>query len=205
MKQIVYFQDKSLTFSTENDAAADFVLTLSAEEELSRAKILKILETHNHLLLLTDRPEEAFQRFAAEFTSVEAAGGVVVNGAGEWLMIYRNGRWDLPKGHVEAGESYDVCAAREIAEETGVEAEVLRPLCNTWHAYYFPRTERWELKCTHWYLLRTTAIASLQPQHEEGIEQVMWCDRHTVDAHLSDTFPTIRTVIAALRTLQERG
>lgn len=204
MKQILYFQDKSLTFSTENDNPNAVVLPLSAENELSRAKVLKILETDNHIVQLTSDPKAAFQRFAEEFAQVEAAGGVVVNGAGEWLMIHRNDRWDLPKGHVEEGESYDCCAAREIAEETGVEAEVLQPLCKTWHAYLFPPTERWELKCTHWYLLRTAKAVALQPQTEEGIDRVEWCNRAAVAEHLEQTYPTIRTVIEALQQLLQR-
>lgn len=204
MKQTIYFLDKSLTFSTECDSSEAVVLPASEENELSRAKVLKILETTNHLVQLSDDPAGAFRRFATEFTVVEAAGGVVVNRAGEWLMIYRNGRWDLPKGHVEADERYDSCAQREIAEETGVEAEVLQPLCETWHAYFFPRTERWELKRTHWYLLRTLSDATLQPQVEEGIDRVAWCDRATVDRHLAESFPTIRRVIEALRTIRRR-
>ena len=58
-----------------------------------------------------------------------------MNDRGEYLMIHRNGRWDLPKGHVEPGESTAECAVREFAEETGaVGAEVVRFLCRTLHA-----------------------------------------------------------------------
>ena len=38
----------------------------------------------------------------------------------EILLIYRNGVWDLPKGKIEFGESYEDAALREVAEETGV-------------------------------------------------------------------------------------
>ena len=79
-------------------------------------------------------------------------------------MIRRNGRWDLPKGHLECGERIEECAAREIEEETGVRAGVVRPLCDTLHAYYFPKTERWELKRTHWYELHTASCDRLVPQ-----------------------------------------
>ena len=120
MEQTIYFQDKSLTFSRVQAPSADFVIPSGEAGSLTRAKVLKIFETHNSLVALSNEPEAAFRRFSEEFTGVEAAGGVVVNPRGEWLMIRRNGRWDLPKGHVEPGESFDRCAEREIEEETVV-------------------------------------------------------------------------------------
>lgn len=203
MVRVVYFQDKSLIFSTEKAPEGAFALPAGDPDVLQRTKILFFLESHNTLHLRTEDPDAAFACFAKEFVTVEAAGGVVINGSGEWLMIRRNERWDLPKGHLEAGERYDVCAAREIEEETGVTAEVLHPLCDTWHAYYFPLTERWELKHTHWYVLRTTEAQVTQPQHEEGIVEAAWCDRVTVDQHLTESYPTIRTVVEALRRMSQ--
>lgn len=205
MERIVYFKDKTLIFTSSAPSAGEAVLPLPRGGEVSRAKVLKILETCNTLTLQTSEAEAAFERFAAQFTAVEAAGGVVVGPDGRFLLIYRNGRWDLPKGHVEAGESFDRCAVREIAEETGVEAELLRPLCETRHAYWFEPTARWELKRTHWYLLRTTRPAELQPQHEEGIERVVWCDRAAVRAALEESYPTIRAVFAALQSVTDRS
>ena len=123
---------------------------------------------------------------------------MVVNDCGQWLMIRRNGRWDLPKGHLECGERIEECAAREIEEETGVRAGVVRPLCDTLHAYYFPKTERWELKRTHWYELHTASCDRLVPQLEEGIERAAWCTPAEVARNLRDAFPTIRCVAAAM-------
>lgn len=198
MEQTIYFQDKSLTFSRVRAAETDFVIPSEEAASLTRAKILNFFEIHNSIRVLCDDPEVAFRRFGEEFTSIEAAGGVVVNGRGEWLMIRRNNRWDLPKGHVEAGESFDRCAEREIEEETGVKAAVLRPLCDTWHAYFFPKTQRWELKRTHWYLLRSTERGELKPQTEEGIVEVAWCTPNDVEHYLKESYPTIRRVVEAL-------
>lgn len=198
MEQTIYFQDKSLTFSRVRAVETDFVIPSGEATSLTRAKILNFFEIHNSIRVLCDDPEEAFRRFGEEFTLIEAAGGVVVNGRGEWLMIRRNNRWDLPKGHVEAGESFDRCAEREIEEETGVKAAVLRPLCDTWHAYFFPKTQRWELKRTHWYLLRSTERGELKPQTEEGIVEVAWCTPNDVEHYLKESYPTIRRVVEAL-------
>ena len=54
---------------------------------------------------------------------VRAAGGIVTDEAGRMLLIRRNGRWDLPKGKVEAGETLLQAALREVEEETGVRVE----------------------------------------------------------------------------------
>lgn len=204
MEQTIYFQDKSLTFSSLKPKTEGYVIPASEASSLTRAKVLKIFESHNSVTLPTSDPQAAFAAFAREFTTVEAAGGVAVNPRGEWLMIRRNERWDLPKGHVEAGESFDCCAEREIEEETGVKARVLRPLCDTYHAYFFPPTERWELKRTHWYLLRATESGDTKPQTEEGIVDVVWCNPTEVDRYLEESYPTIRRVVEALRAVVRR-
>ncbi len=199
MDHTVFFADKSVVFTRVAPAGGFDVLLDADRESVSRTKICKILETNNSVVVVAFDPEVAWQRFAADFTQVEAAGGVVENERGEWLMIRRNGRWDLPKGHIEPGESSDACAEREIAEETGVEAHVVRPLCSTLHAYWFPKTARWELKRTHWFFLRAAAVAQeLRPQQEEGIVDVEWCGPARLAECLHGAFPTIRSVAAAM-------
>ena len=170
MNRTVYFADRAVAFTAEAPGGAWYAVAAEACGGISRAKILNFLESHNSVAVVSDDPDRAFAAFAAEFTPVEAAGGVVVNDCGEWLMIHRNGRWDLPKGHLECGERIEECAAREVEEETGVAARVVRPLCETLHAYYFPKTARWELKRTHWYELHAPGCAGLTPQIEEGID-----------------------------------
>lgn len=198
MEHTVYFADKSVVFARELPCEDAFCFRPADCGEITRDKIVNFLRTYNSVAVLTPDPDAAFARFAQDFTGVEAAGGVVVNACGQRLMIHRNGRWDLPKGHIEPGESAEVCASREILEETGVPAEVAAPLCATWHAYWFPKTERWELKRTHWFLLRASADSPLVPQTEEGIQQVVWCSPAGFAANLQAAFPTVRRVAEAL-------
>lgn len=198
MNHTVYFADKSVIFTSDAPGGECYAVVPADPADLSRAKVTKILESYNKAAVVTPDPGAAFGAFAAEFALIEAAGGVVVNDCGQWLMIRRNGRWDLPKGHLECGERIEECAAREIEEETGVRAGVVRPLCDTLHAYYFPKTERWELKRTHWYELRAAACGGLVPQTEEGIETVVWCAPAEAMAHAAGSFPTVRTVLERL-------
>ena len=200
MNRTVYFADKAVAFTAEPPGGAWYAVAATAGGGISRDKILNFLESHNTVAVVSDDPDGVFAAFAAEFTPVEAAGGVVVNDCGEWLMIHRNGRWDLPKGHLESGERIEECAAREVEEETGVAAEVVRPLCETLHAYYFQKTARWELKRTHWYELHTPGCSGLTPQTEEGIDAVAWCTPGEAAARAGDCYPTVRTVLDRLRT-----
>ena len=200
MEHTVYFADKSVVFTRVAPAEGADALVDAAREDVSRTKICKILETSNSVAVLAADPDAALRRFAADFTQVEAAGGIVADAAGAWLMIRRNGRWDLPKGHIEPGETPDVCAVREIAEETGVAACIVRPLCCTLHAYWFPKTARWELKRTHWFALSPAAgVQELRPQEEEGIVGAEWCAPERRAECLREAFPTIRCVAAAMK------
>ena len=163
--------------------------------KLSRANVLKIFETTNTIVVIDSMIEYYIESFKSEFKYVEAAGGLVENEKGETLMIYCYRHWDLPKGHVDAGETDDVCAVREVGEETGVKnAKIVRFLCNTFHAYGV--YGEWELKRTAWYHLRAQNCPT-KPQKEEDIVEAKWCSKEELEENLRQTYPTIRNVFAA--------
>ena len=119
---------------------------------------------------------------------------MVENERGETLMIYCYRHWDLPKGHIDEGETADVCAVREVAEETGVEgAKIVRFLCNTFHTYDVYGA--WELKRTSWYHLAAESCEP-KPQKEEDIMVAKWCSAAEVEENLRGSYPTIRNVFA---------
>lgn len=196
----VYFLDKRVTFLPDGADTADFDAVV-ADSAISRAKVVKILEMHNRAAVLSDDPARTFDRFAADFKAVTAAGGVVADDAGRKLMIYRRGRYDLPKGHWEQGETIEECALREVGEETGVaNAKIIAPICNTLHAYDV--YGEWELKRTHWFLMKADGTADTVPQAEEGIEAAEWLTEDEIDDRLQQSFPTIRDVFAALKEMK---
>ncbi len=196
MSTTIFFADSTLIFSDIAPKGDWHIISSPTPDAITRDKIVKIIESNKLVALIDPDWEALYDRFCSEFISVEAAGGVVENGVGERLMIVRNSRWDLPKGHLERGESIAQCAVREIAEETGVEAVVERELCQTLHAYSM--RGRWELKRTHWFLMRSQGEQQLTAQSEEGIVEVVWCSAERVAQNLERTYPTIRYVMGVL-------
>ncbi|MFR9651552.1 MAG: NUDIX domain-containing protein [Rikenellaceae bacterium] len=143
--------------------------------------------------------ENCFGDFASQFKLVDAAGGVVKRD-GQALLIFRNGRWDLPKGHWEQGETMEQCAIREVEEETGVESITIEHhLVTTLHFYNMRGV--WELKSTHWYAMSSDCHSDLTPQNEEGIEIAEWVELPLLRQRVEGSFPTVRCVIDEFMTL----
>ena len=192
MRADIYFAHKVLIL-TDSPVVVEGAYRMPSSE-LSRANVLKIFETTNTIVVIDAMIEYYFDSFKSEFKYVEAAGGLVENEKGETLMIYCYRHWDLPKGHIDEGETADVCAVREVAEETGVEgAKIVRFLCNTFHTYDVYGV--WELKRTSWYHLVAESCEP-KPQREEDIMVAKWCSAEEVEQNMRATYPTIRNVFA---------
>ena len=192
MRADIYFAHKVLIL-TDSPIVVEGAYRMPSSE-LSRANVLKIFETTNTIVVIDAMIDYYFDSFKSEFKYVEAAGGLVENEKGETLMIYCYRHWDLPKGHIDAGETADVCAVREVAEETGVDgAKIVRFLCNTFHTYSVYGV--WELKRTSWYHL-TAQSCETKPQKEEDIAVAKWCSAEELEENLRSTYPTIRNVFA---------
>jgi ADP-ribose pyrophosphatase YjhB (NUDIX family) len=128
-----------------------------------------------NLYVLHDNILMVFEEFKACFTVIEAGGGVVLNDRGEFLMIYRNGTWDLPKGKLEEGEDFQGAALREVEEETGLaDLQVIEPLVSTYHTYH--QKEKHILKKTKWFEMRHKGSAVPQLQSKEGITDYRWAE-----------------------------
>ncbi len=187
----IYFASNRLAIS---ESPIDDIHTIISVDQIKSAESLcRMLNTHGNLSIITPNPTQAFELIASKFQFVTAAGGIVSNDAGEDLMIFRNKRWDLPKGHWERGETIEECAIREVEEETGVRGITLgEKICHTTHIYKM--MGRWEIKQTHWYKMRSSHTAPLIPQQEEGIERVAWCTASQREEYLPHSFPTIQQV-----------
>lgn len=190
----ISFGERLLKFSTLAPEGW-FEVHHTDAESISRAKIVLFIDTYKRVVVLSADPLASFYEFARQEAWVEAAGGIVESDAGEVVMIRRNERWDLPKGHREMGEEFSECAAREAMEETGVKVErVGRLLATTLHSYNF--YGKWELKLTAWYHMLGDKC-QLAPQKEEGIICAEWVSRSEINDKIKTSYPTIRRVFDA--------
>lgn len=145
----------------------------------------------NGICLFCNDLDECWRAFQSKFKVQKAAGGKVYNLNNDVLFIYRFGKWDLPKGKLEKGESIKECAIREVEEECGItNLSIKNPLETTYHI--FERKGNIILKITYWFLMNTSYTGELTPQIEEGIEQVLFKNsRETSDA-LKNSYENIR-------------
>lgn len=133
----------------------------------------------------------------ASKTTIMAAGGLVLNEAGELLMIFRRGKWDLPKGKLDQGESIEHCALREVMEETGLERVGLANLINIgYHEYFDQYVKEDVIKETHWFLMKAPGNQPLVPQTEEDIAEIRWVKKGELKTYLENTYPNIIEVIS---------
>ena len=131
---------------------------------------------------------------------ITAAGGLVQNNEGAFLLIFRRGFWDLPKGKLDAGELIPECAVREVREETGLQTITLESfICMTTHAYFDTWLQKDVLKETHWYAMKASSLLpeTLIPQTEEDIEKIEWVPVELLHQYLLQTYPTILNVFDA--------
>jgi len=152
-------------------------------------KLLQIIDNHviNNssldLILLSEQPESLIDAFEEIFTIHPAAGGWVFNAKGELLMIKRNGKWDIPKGHTEAGESMEETAIREVMEETGVADLYITENAGISQHIYFHK-EKTILKKTQWFVMKTKFKGILTPQTSEDITKVKWVKSEDIEMKL---------------------
>jgi 8-oxo-dGTP pyrophosphatase MutT (NUDIX family) len=157
---------------------------LEAVKKLRKNKLKKAYIYHpNH--------EELLNKFSKIIKKEVAAGGVVTNNKGKVLFIFRNEKWDLPKGKLDPGESIEECALREVEEETGVKDLVLEnPLQTTYHI--FKRNDKYRLKEVFWFAMGTDYKGPLVGQIEEGIEKVKWKGPNKIKKALENSYTNIK-------------
>ncbi|MFY0254281.1 NUDIX hydrolase [Chitinophaga sp. 30R24] len=140
--------------------------------------------------------KQLLKKVCLHFTVLVAAGGLITNPAGEVLMMFRRGKWDLPKGKQDPGEDLETCALREVAEETGLHNVSLEgKLVETYH--YYPMKNKKVLKHTYWYRMQFTGTELTVPQIEEDIQDIEWIKPENVEKYLKFSYENIREVFKA--------
>jgi 8-oxo-dGTP pyrophosphatase MutT (NUDIX family) len=198
----IYFEDKPVFLCDEMTPEIDeyrhhpdaiFI------DELSTAAINSLLheikKPRFHAAIIFDTNFSKLKTvFFKHFELIKAGGGLVKNENDEILMIFRRGKWDLPKGKLDEGETLEECAKREVEEETGLhQLTLIKPLLITYHTYHL--FGKHNLKETHWYLMKAGGNEKLIPQTEEEISEIVWVKKENLKNYLDNTFPTIETVL----------
>mgnify|MGYP000094285226 CR=1 FL=1 len=135
--------------------------------------------------------EEILKKFSKNIPIVVAGGGVVTNKKGKVLFIYRNDKWDLPKGKLDKGENIRECSIREVEEETGVKGLKIENFLKTTY-HIFKRNGKYKLKEVHWFAMQTSYSGELKGQKEEGIEKVKWKGPKKIAKALENSYTNIK-------------
>tara|TARA_B110001454_G_scaffold60603_1_gene59200 strand:- start:340 stop:921 length:582 start_codon:yes stop_codon:yes gene_type:complete len=185
-KPIVITDVKSDNKNVHNIKFKDFNLK-KALKNLSKTNISSIR-------IIGKDKEKLLKKFLKLLPKIIAAGGKVLNQKGEILFIFRNNKWDLPKGKAEYNESIADTAIREVKEETGVTKLVItKPLEITYHI--FKKNNTFRLKVTYWFEMKSMADNQLIPQVEEGITKAEWINNSEIDKIKKKCYANIRLLI----------
>ncbi|MGE8431006.1 NUDIX hydrolase [Chryseobacterium joostei] len=191
----VFVNEKKLLISKHSE---ELEKNLEYESFTTLEIALDLLENTSvkELNVFGENIDEIWHEFQKLFRIIEAAGGLVNNPGGEMLFIKRLGKWDLPKGKMEKGESREESAIREIEEETGLVDVELAEFINTTYHIYIERNGDKILKCTHWFEMNFDGEDTSKPQIEEGITEVAWKNTTQIeDEVFPSTFQNIKLIV----------
>lgn len=187
----VFVNDKPLFLTNQIQKETDFQLFLLDSVDIKQL-IIKIFKNKvDKAFLYHPDEKEILKKLKAKIPVEKAGGGLVFNDKNEVLFIYRNKKWDLPKGGIEKGEEIEDTALREVEEETGVKnLKITRKLTKTYHI--FKRNGRYKLKITHWFEMKTSFSGKMTGQLEEGIEKVEWVKPENIASCLTNSYENIK-------------
>ena len=200
----IYFDNKPLFLCDDVDAIlqpyihhddAVFIDELNLHTVKSMIHEMQESSVHAGVFFHPDL-EELKQSFIKKFTLVKAAGGFVLNENNQVLMMFRRGKWDLPKGKLDKNEGAEQGAIRETEEETGLKNIILiGPLVKTYHTYH--EGTRFMLKETQWFRMKVKGAQKLTPQTSEQITELEWVNKDDLEEYKKNSFPSVLDVLDA--------
>lgn len=187
----VFVNDKPLFLTNEIVKETDFQFFLLESVDIHQLIVKMFQNKIQKAYLYHPDEKEIMKKLKEKILVNKAGGGLVYNKKGEVLFIFRNGKWDLPKGGIEKGEEIENTAIREVSEETGVTGlSITKKLQKTYHV--FMRNGRYKLKITHWFEMKTDFEGIPKPQEEEGIEKVAWLNQEQIQEALKNSYENIK-------------
>ncbi|HRP18337.1 MAG TPA: NUDIX domain-containing protein [Ginsengibacter sp.] len=192
----IYFDDRILELTGDSEEPTPLTHQQSFYNPSPQLlqEIIGNLESgsYNHVLL--SGRQTLFSEICAHFRRITAGGGIIFNSRDELLIMFRRGKWDLPKGKQDEGESDMECALRECTEETGLKnLSVIRSFGSTFHTYSGKRSAIF--KETIWFLMKWAGGEPLIPQTEEDITELKWVSVFDQPDYMDQTSGSIREIL----------
>ncbi|WP_431137066.1 NUDIX hydrolase [Psychroserpens mesophilus] len=190
----VFVNDKPIILTTQVSPERNFKNYLLSTVNIG--KVIKELNSTSlkEVRLIGKKESNLINKFLKKLPNVVAGGGKVVNDHGDILFIYRNDKWDLPKGKAEGKETIEQTALREVEEETGVTGlTITKPIETTYHI--FKRNGKHKIKITYWFEMKSSYKGDLSPQENEGITKVAWLNQDQCMKALENSYANIKILI----------
>jgi 8-oxo-dGTP pyrophosphatase MutT (NUDIX family) len=195
---IIYLNERPLVIVATHQAIPnkykDAVL-YTLPDQTTIESTLQALETGKlpAAIFINPDTEVMLETVKSYFTILVAAGGLITNQEEEILLMFRRGKWDLPKGKQDDGENLEACAIREVEEETGLHSITLEnKITETLHFYTYK--EKKILKHTYWYKMKFTGTELTIPQIEEDIVDIQWIKPENLSKYLKFSYQNITDV-----------
>jgi len=190
----IFVGDKPIILTTKVEQETDFKNYLL--DTVSIDKVIRDIQKKSiaSIRLIGKNKDTLIKIFLKLLPNVIAGGGKVYNDNGEVLFIYRNDKWDLPKGKAESKETIDKTAIREVEEETGINGlSIIKPLEMTYHI--FKRNGKYKIKVTYWFEMHSNYDGPLLPQQEEGITKVEWLNENQIKEAMTNSYANIKLLV----------
>ncbi len=195
----IFINENTLSL-TDKKSESTKIINYTNKKEL--LKYITDLENNNcnNIELYTKNIDTLIDDYKSLYKIIYAAGGIVINEKDEILFIKRLGKWDLPKGKIEKGETNNKAAVREVTEETGVtNLNVINLLQNSYHTYNI--NEKRILKHTYWYIMKASGKQNLVPQTIEDITEVKWINVNNLDVVLNNSYNSIKDLCENFKSI----
>lgn len=192
----VFFNQKPLILTSKIIKSSDsnplIHIKFSSKNQILKAVKSKKTES---VYIYHKNIKKLWEIFTKKFPIIDAAGGLVERSDGKILFIYRNNRWDLPKGGVEKKELIIEAAQREVKEETGLaDLIVINKIGETYHI--FKKGKNFRLKRTYWFKMKSDYQGELFPQEEEGIISAEWINKKRIPEILKNAYENIKEIVS---------
>ena len=207
----VFLNDRKIIIATKGEITLNksiqIVDNLQTQEEI-KIWFLQFTESSiKEVMLLNSYPQNFFVNiFKNAFLQINAAGGVVIR-ENRLLFIFRNNKWDLPKGKIDSGETNKKAALREVEEECGISGhKITKQLKSSFHIYKSPYKKskgKWIFKETFWFEMRYSGKENGTPQTEENITRIKWFAKEELELPLTNTYANLKPLILFYSELNE--